>query len=283
MNAALAIPRLHHRRGRAALRSALRRLEGRFAAAELGTPAVARLAADPTLVLARAGLEPDPWQRGVLTSEDDRLLLLCSRQAGKSTVAAALALLAALRTPGTLVLVLSPSLRQSGELFRKVIGIFNALGRPAVVRSQTALRLELAGGSRVVALPGTEGTVRGFAGVGLLVIDEAARVADDLYRAVRPMLAVSRGRLVALSTPFGQRGWFHDAWASPEPWARVRITAGECPRIDPAFLAAERRALGDRWFRQEYECDFTECIDAVFSAEDIRAAFSGDATPLFPE
>jgi hypothetical protein len=44
----------------------------------------------------------------------------------------------------------------------------------------------------------------------MLVIDEASRVDDTLYLAVRPLLAVSGGRLVALSTPFGKRGWFHD-------------------------------------------------------------------------
>ena len=78
---------------------------------------------------------------------------------------------------------------------------FNALGRPLPVVAESALRLELANGSRVVSLPGDEKNIRGYSGVTLLVIDEAARVADELYYAVRPMLAVSQGRLVALSTP----------------------------------------------------------------------------------
>ena len=76
--------------------------------------------------------------------------------------------------------------------------------------ARTNRRLEFANGSRVLSLPGTERTVRGFSEVSLLVIDEAARVDDGLYYAVRPMLAVSGGRLVALSTPYGKRGWFHD-------------------------------------------------------------------------
>jgi hypothetical protein len=118
--------------------------------------------------------------------------------------------------------------------------------------------------------------------VALLVIDEAARVADALYLAVRPMLAVSGGRLVALSTPYGKRGWFHDAWHGPDGWERVRVTADECPRIPAEFLAEERRALGERWYRQEYLCSFEDVIDAVFSSADIRAALSPDVTPLFP-
>jgi hypothetical protein len=209
-------------------------------------------------------------------------LLLCSRQAGKSVTVASLALDTALLKPRSPVLLLSPSQRQSGELFRKVLDLFNALGRPVSVQSETALRLELTNGSRILSLPGTEGTVRGFSGVGMLIIDEAARVADPLYCAVRPMLAVSQGKLVALSTPFGKRGWFHDAWHSAEDWQRVKITADQCPRITKAFLAEERKALGERWWRQEYACSFEDTIDAVFSYEDIQAAMSDSIKPLFP-
>jgi hypothetical protein len=95
------------------------------------------------------------------------------------------------------------------------------------------------------------------------------------------MLAVSRGRLVALSTPYGKRGWFHDEWHGEGDWERVRITAEDCPRIPPEFLADEQRALGERWYRQEYLCSFEETIDAVFRSEDIQAALSNDVQPLF--
>ncbi len=206
-----------------------------------------------------------------------------AHNSGKSQVAAALALRTALLQAGALVLLLSPTLRQSGELFRKVLALFTALGRPLGVVHSSALRLELTNGARVVSLPGTEGTIRGFSGVSLLVIDEAARVPDPLYFAVRPMLAVSQGRLVALSTPFGKRGWFHDEWHGTGEWERVRITAEQCPRIPAEFLAEERRALGERYWRQEYMTDFTECVDAVFSYADIQAALDDHVQPLFLE
>src|SRR5262249_55613339 len=153
-----------------------------------------------------------------------RTLALCSRQSGKSTAAAALALHQALTRPGSLVLLLSPTLRQSGELFRdKLLRLYRALGRPVPPRRQTQTELELANGSRVLSLPENEEGVRGFSSVGLLVIDEASRVSDDLYFAVRPMLAVSGGRLVALSTPYGQRGWFYEEWDHGGGWQRVRV------------------------------------------------------------
>jgi hypothetical protein len=245
------------------------------------TSATDRYWIDPAAVLQGAGIAPDPWQTTFLRSTADRQLLLCSRQAGKSTTAAALALRTALLEPPALVLLLSPTQRQSGELFRKVLDLFGALGRPAPVAAESALRLELANGSRVVSLPGTEGTSRGYSGAALLVIDEAARVDDALYRSVRPMLAVSRGRLVALSTPFGKRGWFYDAWEQGGAgWKRVRITAHQCHRISPAFLAEEQRALGEHWFRQEYECSFEETVDAVFSYAAVMAMLDETVQPL---
>jgi hypothetical protein len=227
-------------------------------------PQLAGLREQPTLPLLAAGLEPDPWQTRLLRSAAQRILLLCSRQAGKSTACAALALNVALLQPQALVLLCSPSLRQSGELFRKVLHLFDALQRPVPVRSASSLRLELVNGSRIVSLPAQEETIRGYSGVDLLLVDEAARVPDALYRSVPPMLAVSQGRIVALSTPFGKRGWFYEEWRGAATWERYRVPATDIPRITPSFLEQERVALGEAWFRQEYDCDFTTMSGLVY-------------------
>lgn len=214
-------------------------------------------------------------------------MLLCSRQAGKSQVAAALTLGEALTRPRSLILLLSATLRQAGEMFRdKLLPLWRAIGRPLQDRPPTQLSLELTNGSRIISLPSSEGGIRGYSGVRLLVVDEAARVPDDLYRAVRPMLAVSGGRIICMSTPFGKRGWFYEEWVSSHDWERVRISAFDCPRITQAFLDEEREALGDRWHFQEYltggpENDFADMIGAVFRQEDIDAAFDNDLEPLF--
>ncbi|NJL26884.1 MAG: terminase [Thermoanaerobaculia bacterium] len=220
-----------------------------------------------------AGLEPDEWQTRFLRSTGSRVLLNCSRQAGKSTMAATQAVHTAIYEPGSLVLLLSPSLRQSQELFKKAISCYHAAGNSVPTTTESALRLELENGSRIVSLPGKEETVRGFSGVKLLVVDEAARVAADLYFAVRPMLAVSRGRLLALSTPFGTRGWWFDAWRSEETWERYEVPATDCPRIKREFLEEERRTLGEWWFAQEYECKFLDAETQPFGREDVEGAF----------
>jgi hypothetical protein len=210
--------------------------------------------------------------------------MLASRQSGKSLTAAALALKAALLEPPALVLLLSPSQRQSSELFQsKVLPLWRDLGSPSKGAPPTQLSLTLQNGSRIISLPATEGTIRGYSGVKLLVIDEASRVPDALYFSCRPMLATSAGRLVALSTPAGKRGWFHDEWHGGADWKRVKIEAADCPRITPAFLAEERQSLGERWYAQEYECEFNETVGAVFAHADIHAAVTGDTQPLFED
>ena len=212
-----------------------------------------------------------------MRSNAPRQLYNASRQSGKSTAAGLLAVHTALYEPGSLSLLLSPTLRQSGELFKKAVAVYREAGRPVPPESETALTLTLENGSRIVSLPGQERVVRGYSAVRLLVIDEAARVPDDLYASVRPMLAVSAGRLVALSTPFGTRGWWYEAWCNGEAWERYEVPATEVPRISPAFLEEERRTLGEWWFEQEYMCRFLAAETQAFRREDIERTFEEEA------
>lgn len=237
------------------------------------------------------GINLDPFQADVLTSKSSHIIMCCARQSGKSLTAALLALHTALYKDNQLILVLSPSLRQSGELFRsKIMELYKTLedlgACPVRSTSTTALSLTLGNGSRIVSLPDSEGTIRGYSGVNLLIADEAARISQDLYMAVRPMLAVSQGRLVLLSTPAGKRGFFWSAYTDvgligPTSWEKYTVKASECPRISAEFLQEERLALGERFYMQEYECSFEENEAAYFSYDEIHDAISGDVLPLF--
>ncbi len=232
----------------------------------------------PLALAARAGFVPDPWQADVLASSAKRLLLLCSRQAGKSTVTSMLGLHTAMT--GGLCLVLSPTERQSVELLRKAKDSLRAINARPARESETTL--EFANGGRLIALPGAkEGNVRGFSGVDTLILDEAARVPDELYASVRPMLAVSGGRLVLLSTPFGKRGFFWRAWESEQEWHRVKVTAADCPRISAEFLAEERAAMSELSYKSEYLCEFVDTDESVFASDLVHAALDADLAPLF--
>ncbi len=182
-----------------------------------------------------------------------------------------------------LVLALSPSLRQSSELVRRVRDFHAALADAPEMAMESVTRLELRNGSRIVALPGSERTTRGYAGARLVLLDEAARIDDSLIAAIKPTQAtVSDGRFIALSTPAGRRGWFFEQWTNGQDWHRVRVTAAQCPRIAPEFLEAERRDIGELMYRQEYDpLDFIDDGESAFAAELIERALSAEVTPLW--
>ena len=108
-----------------------------------------------------------------------------------------------------------------------------------------------------------------------MIEDEFAQVDDLTYKASRPFLAISRGQLVLMSTPHGQRGHYYDTWTNGGPdWKRVEVPVTKCKRIPATFLASERRALGEMWYKQEYMCKFLSDINSIFPLELIEQAFT---------
>lgn len=229
-----------------------------------------------------AGLQPDPWQIRMLETVAKRSLYLCCRQSGKSTTAANKALHTALYVPNSLTLLLSPSLRQSGEIFRKLTEQYARLDQQPDPDALSALRIEFPNGSRVVSLPGSDTTVRGYSNPALVIIDEAAHCSTELLHATLPMLASGRGALLCLSTPNGAQGWFHDAWAKDDSWEKTKITWRECPRISEREVDLYRRTAGEVMYRQEFECEFLDVDNMqIFPSALLEAAFSPEVETLW--
>lgn len=227
------------------------------------------------------GIDLDGWQRAVLGSTARYVVMLASRQAGKSTTAALLALHQAVSVSGSLTLIISPSERQSKLLLRTVRRLHAGLRDAASPLAEGKLELEMRNGSAIVALPGSERTIRGFSGVDLLLEDEAALVDDDLYQSARPMVSVSGGRIVLMSTPRGRRGHFHREATGDDPaWLRIVARCWDVPRLDPVWLAAERDRIGRFWFTQEYECEFIDDDTQVFGSDLVGAAISDAVRPF---
>ena len=202
-----------------------------------------------------------------------RIIMNCPRGAGKSILTAILTLHHALHTPDAFVLLFSRSQRQSLELFRKVLNFYKLLEFQVSPVAESALRLELVNGSRIISLPSSTETIVGYHNVTLLIIDEAALVRHELYSRARPMFDHQRGRLLVISTPFGKRGFFFKEWRDWETnpktiWHGITVTTDDCPHMTRKFLAEERQKFGERAYRQEYECPFEENENAVFSHDE---------------
>ena len=229
----------------------------------------------------RLDFEPDATQTLIMNGRIQRGLLNCTRQWGKSTITAIMAVHRAYFKAGSLTIAVSPSGRQTGEFIRKAKGFTRQLGMRARGDGDNEISLLFPNGSRIVGLPGSEATVRGFSAVSLMLIDEAARVSDQLYKAVRPFLAVGGGDLWLMSTPFGKRGFFYEEWTKEGRWMKFRVPAPECARIPGEFLEEEKAAMGQQWFRQEYMCEFVDASASLFDRDVIEKAFSKEVKPLF--
>ena len=239
------------------------------------------MAGETEWVRRNLGFRPDAMQSRVLESRAQRGLLNCCRQWGKSTLGAAMAVHHVKAKSDRLALIISPSARQSGEFVRKAARFLGKLGILPKGDGDNEISLLLPNGSRIIGLPSNEVTVRGFSAVSLMIIDEAARVGDEMYHAVRPMLAVSRGKLWLLSTPHGKRGFFYEMWKrGGRDWLRISVPATECPRIRKSFLREERATLSAHAFRQEYLCEFEDEENHLFDRDVVERAFTYEIEPL---
>jgi len=226
---------------------------------------------DPSLLMVDLGYQPDDWQVRLLISTSKRLLLLCGRQLGKSTVAAVKALHTACFNDRAEVLLVSVGERQAKLLFDKVSDFYKRLvPMPAVKLLET--EIVLANGSKIIALPGSPATIRGYT-PALVILDEASRVDEGVLGAVVPMLMESDGALMALSTPCGRRGFFHAKRTDKAATNWERISARRCDypnRVRPGYLEEQLNDLGPALYRQEHENEFIEDGDQVFAYEDIQ-------------
>jgi len=210
---------------------------------------------DPALWARKVlGIEPHAWQEKYLRArQGQRIAVLTARQVGKSTVAAVGIAHTAVLMPGSTSVVASPTQPQSGEVLRKARTMINKAGVALTI--DNTYRIELANGSRVLALPGNEESIRGLTVDGWVVVDEAARVEPGMMAALEPMrIQCPSSRLALLSTAWSRTDPFWSAWANDDPtWLKIRATVDVEPGlIAPEVLEEMRRQLSEDDFKQEF-------------------------------
>jgi hypothetical protein len=179
--------------------------------------------------------------------------------------------------PNALVVVLSPSQRQSSEWLRSAVTFYGQHTNVPGVIAESAHRVEFANKSRILSLPSSEAAVRGYAKCKLLILDECSRIEDDIIAAARPSIALGGkhgGSIIALSTPNGRKGKFFEWWQDGgDLWDRELVPVEQCTRIDPLFLQEELRSLGPTMYSQEYQCRFVDDDEQAFPTELFERCF----------
>ncbi len=218
-------------------------------------------------------------QTKILDPQNKRVIINCHRQWGKSTISSLLCFWRALFYERSLCLLVAPSLRQSSENFRKISDALDIVTPTIDLEEDNKTTLKFSNGSRIVSLPGSQKTVRGFTAPDLIIIDEAGQAEDELYGALLPMLSSNLdGRLILCSTPWGQQGFFYKIWTEGGPeWLKIKVIASDNPRIRPEVLEEARRSPnGPLWFAQEYCGEFVSDEFSLFDSDRLEKGLSDD-------
>lgn len=231
----------------------------------------------------RLGLKLDARQAALLDGMGNRVVLNCTRQWGKSTVAAAMAVHRAVTRKDSLILVVGPVKRPAVEFLAKARGFVAQLGLPVKGAPGHQPSLMLPNGSRILGLPGKTDNNRGFSRVSLLVVDEAAFMTDEQYFAVKPAIAVGGGDLWMMSTSGAREGFFYEQCMEEDPeWTKLRVTAPECPWISQKVLDEDRKRMGEKKFAREYLCRFGDAEGALFCGETVERAVKAEVRRMTP-
>ena len=176
------------------------------------------------------GIPPHDWQKTfLLAPQGASIAVLTARQVGKTTAAAVGMAHSAVFMPGSLSVVACPTQNQSAEALRKVRDMVLMAG--AELTTENKYSLELANRSRVLALPGTEESIRGLTVDAWIVADEAARLDPAIMAALHPMRTQRPdARFAMLSTAWSRTDPFWSAWENDD-WVRIRATIDVEPNL----------------------------------------------------
>ena len=214
----------------------------------------------------KIGVKLDEWQRLYINTKGNTAVR-AGRQSGKSFAESLRVALFALQNPNTQTLIIGAVDRQSVELFEKVKAHLIILAKNNIKGRPTMHKIALSNGSKIIALPcGRTGYgLRNYA-IHKLVVDEAHYVPEEVFVAVRPMLATTGGTIDLLSTPRGNKGFFHDCFSDDE-FTTFHVLSKDCPRITEDFLKSEQKRMTKLQFSQEYEAEFLDQLQQFFSKD----------------
>lgn len=219
---------------------------------------------DPALILKAQGFDPDEFQESLVRCDYHKLILNLHRQSGKSSIAVAKAIQVLLKKNRALVLIGSPIRDQAMETFDKLLWAYECIGEPVPIVRKSRHGMLLANRSRVVCLSGRERSVRSYSQPDMILMDEASRIPDEVFRAIGPMrLRNPLGLFWVISTPFGERGFFWRTWTDQlklpqqkRDWLCIQRTVDQSPWVSPEFIDSEIRQHGQSYVEQEYYCQF---------------------------
>jgi phage FluMu gp28-like protein len=216
--------------------------------------------------------KPYEYQAKLLRDNSKRIAVRWSRQAGKTTCIASRAIWYAVTYPGTLTLIVAPSLRQSMIMRDRIQDFLLNMDehcRLGLIEKMQRTVIRFRNGSRIVALPNNPQLLRGYT-ANQAIADEANFFKDDelvFYNVLYPMLSTTDGTLIAISTPWNKDSVFYHMCQNPDFSSHV-VTCEQVKQaglIKQSFIDNMRSQLPTEYFQREFMAEFVEDIDAWLS------------------
>lgn len=221
------------------------------------------------------GFTPFPWQKAVIDkvcTPEARNIVVCTkshRQAGKSEMLENIILWHCLNKAGSISAAVSPTLSQSRKLYNDIIKAIDGTG-VLVKKNETLLTMRFINGSEVFFKSSEQKHgLRGFTISGILCIDEAVYVDDDVLELVLPWVQVHKAPILMLSTPKYKTGFFYRYWCYGLAGQHNTISIDWCKWDTSAILSNDqkemyRQILPKAQFKSEYEGEFLDTDSLVF-------------------
>lgn len=234
----------------------------------------------------RLGFTPYPYQEKLLLDPAQFIVARWSRQSGKSHTIAAMILHHALYRPGSRVVILAPSLRQSRKMISRITSFIHRLGLEVLEGHPRKTRLEFRNGSQIEALPNNPATIRGET-ADMVFVDELGFVQNDeeLYEAIVYFLNTTNGRFVGTSTPGSRDSLFYKMCTDDDKYgdvSRHHVSYREAlepngPLKPEIVKKLEQQMKEDPWrWSREMLAEFAEDEDAWFELSLITRCVSQD-------
>lgn len=210
----------------------------------------------------------DPWQERLLLLKVKNICIVSGRQCGKTTIVALLAVKFALENQNQFILIGSGIIEQAQHLFRKIKDYIFAEHKDKLLGKPTLEFLEFDNGSKILCVPigDTGDSMRGYTAT-MIIIDEAALVPDRAWEAIEPVIAVTKGRIILLSTPKFKKGFFYKSSLDKKNYNVETISARDCPRYTKEYLDRKQAEKSPIVFAQEYLGEFLDDYNRKFTEE----------------
>lgn len=241
------------------------------------------------------GFDLFPWQRAV----HDGLLkngvgsghihvVKSKRQVGKTQLIIGELLFFGINNPKTTNGCISPTLNQSRKIYKDILRAIESSGVLAK-KNDSLLELTFINGSVIIFKSAEQkDNLRGFTFTGLLCIDEAAYINNDVFSIIKPSTDVWKCPMLITSTPKFRIGFFFELFEKGNT-GYPNISSYDFNDYDTSVLLSKdalemyRRMLPKNQFLTEYLGEFLDSDSSVFSGfkECIRSQINTDFSHIY--